>query len=335
MTIKSITALSGNQYVNFTLKNTGNEKLWNFQKFDVMINYPADISGVSTPRTERFSYADFLQNISLDSVSSDDDICITCNLSHTVAGTDKLLIVGISVGDDTSVNSLTYAGQGLTKIRADQVLANDRRSELWYLVNPTSGTANVEATLSKNEKVIFAAISFNDVHQSYPINVHNGAVDGSATTNPSLSLTTTANNALIVDVVSAEGGPMTHGGSQTERWDLTRAQLVGSGSTRQTTAADSYTMSWTNDGGLDQWATSAVALVPVVGDYCGPNGNIPTNKWTINSISSDYTDPDIINTNESALICTKLAYPIFANGVVEITVSTDGGRTANSSVTAP
>jgi hypothetical protein len=333
MTLSDLTAASGSRYVNFTLTNTGNEKLWNYGKFNVIINYTADVLGVPTQRTESITYTTNSDEITIDAVSNNAQTCSTCNLSHTVAGTNKLLIVGVSIGDDSAVSTVTYSGQSLTLIRFDEVTTTDRRSELWYLVNPPSGTADVVVTLDKNEQIVIGAISFTNVHQSGPINADNGDTDLTDTTHPSVSLTTTIDNALIVDVVSAVNGPMTPSAYQTERWDLNRGQLVGSGSTNQTTTANTYTMSWTNDGGLDQWAMSAAAIRPA-DPACGPSGSIATNNWLLNSVSNDYTDPNIINTNEGALICTKLAYPVYTNGDVKVTVSTDSGYTKTNSTTA-
>lgn len=333
MEISDVTAQSGSQFVNFTLTNTGNEKLWNYEKFDVMVNYTADVLGFPTQRIESITYTTNSDDISINSVSSNSQNCISCILSHTVAGTNKLLIVGVSISDNTAVSSVTYSGQSLTLIRFDEVLSTDRRSELWYLVNPPSGTADIVVTLDQTEKVIIGAISFTNVDQSNPINVDNGAIDSAGATHPSVSLTTTVDNALIVDVVSTIGGTMTPSASQTERWDLTQSLLAGSGSTNQTTTETTYTMSWTNNGGLDQWAMSAAALRPA-DPLCGPDGTTATNKWLIKSISADYVDPNLVNTNEDALLCTKLTYPVYANGDVKVTVSTDNGYTKSNSTTA-
>lgn len=333
MTLSDLTAASGSQFVNFTLTNTGNEKLWNYEKFNVIINYTADVLGVPTQRAEVLTYTTNSEAITVNSVSSNTQVCSTCNLSHTVAGTNKLLIVGVSIGDDTAVSTVTYASQSLTRIRFDEVLSTDRRSELWYLVNPPSGTANVVVTLDKNEQAIIGAISLINVDQSSPIDTNNGGTDPSGTTHPSVSLTTTVDNTLLVDVVSTVDGPMTPSAYQTERWDLAQDQLAGSASTNQTTNEGAYTMSWTNNGGVDQWAMSAAAIRPA-DPLCGPTGTIETDKWLIKSITGDNVDPNLVNTNESALLCTKLAYPVYANGYVRVTVSTDSGYTKTNSTTA-
>lgn len=45
-------ALSGNSLVSFSLAENGTEKLWNFDKFTILVTYDANIGGVSTPTTK-------------------------------------------------------------------------------------------------------------------------------------------------------------------------------------------------------------------------------------------------------------------------------------------
>jgi hypothetical protein len=65
----------------------------------------------------------------------------------------------------------------------------------------------------------------------------------------------------------------------------------------------------------------------------GTSNIIETNEWTINCIKFDYFEPGIINSNESPEILTKLQYPIFVNGLLEISVSTNHGNTATQTTT--
>jgi len=54
--IQELKAFSGSNIVNFDLFNEGNEKLWQYKKFNVFITYDADISGSKTRVTEQFTY---------------------------------------------------------------------------------------------------------------------------------------------------------------------------------------------------------------------------------------------------------------------------------------
>ena len=54
ISIDNLSVLVGSSRVNFTLNNDGSEKLWNFEDFDLFIEYDGAISG---QRTEQLSYS--------------------------------------------------------------------------------------------------------------------------------------------------------------------------------------------------------------------------------------------------------------------------------------
>jgi len=55
--IQELWAFSGTNVVNFDLLNEGNEKLWDYDKFNVLITYDADTGGpIPTTVTEQFTY---------------------------------------------------------------------------------------------------------------------------------------------------------------------------------------------------------------------------------------------------------------------------------------
>ena len=68
---------------------------------------------------------------------------------------------------------------------------------------------------------------------------------------------------------------------------------------------------------------------------CNTNGFFDTKDWIVASITGDVMDPWIINTDEVAQVCTKLSYPIFASGDVQINVSTDLGYSESKSISVP
>ena len=53
ISLQSIYAVSGSRAINFTVNNSGTEKLWNFEKFNLLVTYP--ITGQS--KAESLSYA--------------------------------------------------------------------------------------------------------------------------------------------------------------------------------------------------------------------------------------------------------------------------------------
>ena len=54
-------------------------------------------------------------------------------------------------------------------------------------------------------------------------------------------------------------------------------------------------------------------------------------EWSIVSITNDLVDPGILNIDEIAQICITLNNPIFSNGIVIVSISTDNGITATIS----
>jgi hypothetical protein len=51
--VRDVRALAGSDMINFTLKNFGTEKLWNFEKFNVIISY----SSIAGQKTELLRYS--------------------------------------------------------------------------------------------------------------------------------------------------------------------------------------------------------------------------------------------------------------------------------------
>jgi len=232
-----------------------------------------------------------------------------------------------------NIVDVTFDGQTLTEIRTDSS-GSDPKSSLWYLLDPPTApprTVSVEFDVSK--EVVIGAISFRGVHQTTPIDDDNGALGDSAT--PSVSLTTTVDNAWIIDTVGTLNGPMTEDPSQVEQWDTASGSIVGAGSTNVTTVPGLYSMDWTNVGGGQKWAISAAALAPSPlppVPFCSTSVSFGVKDWIIGSITGDVMDSQIVNNNEVAKSCAQLSNPIFANGNVKITIITDLGHVASKSV---
>jgi len=91
---------------------------------------------------------------------------------------------------------------------------------------------------------------------------------------------------------------------------------------------------WQSDGDQEQDYAFEVVEFPR-SEKCldGTSTIIQVNEWTINCVMSDYFEPMIINPQESAEILTKLKYPIFSNGFLEISITTDNGSTDTKSTT--
>ncbi len=193
---------------------------------------------------------------------------------HTVgASTNRALVVGVSttttvlpVAPFARVRNappgVTYNGVALTRIGTRLSPGNTSAIEMFLLVDPPVGTANVVVTflpLTVNYAVGGSA-SFTGVNQSTPTGefTSNGGTD----TAPTVTVTDSNTGDLVIDTLGVDfniaiGIPP--GPGQAERWrgDFGGAFHLGAGSTEM--ASSPVTMSWATSA-PDDWAIGAVAL---------------------------------------------------------------------------
>lgn len=138
--------------------------------------------------------------------------------SHTVSGSNRVLVVGVSVRNpqNQTVSTVTYAGIPLTFVgaRSNETSA---RVEIWQLVAPAVGTANVVVNLSAPAKIVGGAISLTGVDQTTPI--AGSAFTAGSSTNPALTLNNVATSAWVIDALAfrstgTSGPSATPGGGQ-------------------------------------------------------------------------------------------------------------------------
>lgn len=173
--------------------------------------------------------------------------------SHTCTGSNLVLVVGTSTESDTgghtaqTVSGITYNGTALTKIRTDYI--TDNGTELWYLVNPTTGAHDIVVTMTAVVDGLFGAgLSFTGVDQANPIDNHTGTT----TTGLSISqaITTNVANAMIVNIMQHynSSAVLTPDADQTQKFNTpTTGDNDQAGGIRLVTTATSYTTSWTTD----------------------------------------------------------------------------------------
>lgn len=54
--IIGLTAFAGSDQIDITLANNGTTKLWNYDKFNLILTYDSDVLGIKTRRTELLTY---------------------------------------------------------------------------------------------------------------------------------------------------------------------------------------------------------------------------------------------------------------------------------------
>lgn len=202
--------------------------------------------------------------------------------SHTCTGSDRLLLVWVFFdrGNGTyNVSSLTYAGVAMTQVAT--FAYGYRYLELWRLVAPAAGTANIAATYNNvgpTAKVIIRAFSYTGVSQDAPLGATSSAT-GFGTT--ATLVVSSASGELVTDAIGglSAGANIVVGSGQTSRYEsdngTTGIQAVGCS---EEAGAASVTMSWTWATG-DYWELAAVPIKPVGAD--APSGIPKTTKQTL------------------------------------------------------
>ncbi|WP_442771030.1 DUF4347 domain-containing protein, partial [Zoogloea ramigera] len=282
--------------------------------------------------------------------------------SHTVAsGSDRALFVEISIGTTgTIANSVSYGGTALTLV--GRSVTGTVPVEIWRLLNPTVGTANVVVTLSAATSVVAGATTYNGVNQSSPVRTFYSAFGNS--TNSSVTVVDSAAGDLVIDVQSWAGRPSggTVGPGQTLNWAQVNTSITSSSTSEPGAASVVMSGSFTSAA---QWVIGAVAIRPSAGITVTPISGLtvteaggtaqfsvvldaaPTANVTIGLSSSDTTEGTLsassltftpLNWNVAQTVTVTGVDDSFIDGNVAFTVvtaaasSTDGnynGRNAS------
>lgn len=210
--------------------------------------------------------------ISVDAVTTSVCECTSRSFAHTISGVERLLIVGISLekGDPSKrISNVSYDGQDLTRLAEIRGPSNDPRVDVWYIINPPTGTANVNVTLQEDNKIVIGAVSITGVHQSTPFGevVTAGGSEG----HPTILVNSQIGN-FVMDVVASLQDNLLVGPLQTELYNL---EIHDSGKR----AAASYeagsplvTMSWIGD---EKWAGAAFNINASGTTSVPGNGQLP------------------------------------------------------------
>jgi len=203
---------------------------------------------------------------------------LTYSLTVGAAGVDRLLVVGVVLGQGVgfystgiTVSSVTYGGSSLTQIGTylNQSISNppqtdQSRVDQWYVVAPPTGAHNVVVTLSGGtpSSLLSGATSLTGVNQGNPIRQY-AAADATQTGGNATVSVSSQTNDLVLDTVCA--GTSIGTASQTGQYlsnvnSGTSCNNIG-GST-QAGAATSTTMTWTGMNGVadDIWVDFASSI---------------------------------------------------------------------------
>jgi len=205
--------------------------------------------------------------IAVAAVSTNTTITNTVDVNHTVAGSNRLMLVGISTRADELVSSVVWdpagANQSLSLVPGCNRLSANGEMWIYQLVAPATGTnLPVRVTFAATASAAVGVTTFTGVNQTTPLGT---CVVANGDPGPATVTVTSAPDELVFDTVASDEN-VTANASQNVRWDISSASPVvhGGGSTKA--GATSVTMSWT--AGSTGWAIGAVPVKP--GGFC-PN----------------------------------------------------------------
>ena len=206
--------------------------------------------------------------IGVDATSSggaDDTQSVT--IPHTTSGTDRLMLVGVSINDDEyeTVSSITYGGSALTRVGAidnSRSGGDDARVEIWQLLAPETGMHDVVIRFSAplEEQAVVGVMTFTGVDQGSPLGTFASSENDPS---PAKVTVSSAPYDLVFGVVASEYGAITTGWGQAERWNLRpdSDETYGAGSTRA--GASSVVLQWTLTSS-PHWAAGGVSVRPCI-----------------------------------------------------------------------
>lgn len=173
-----------------------------------------------------------------------------------VGGSNRVLYAFILTGATTVLDPSTVnwnTSEALSQVGSTINLGANVKLSLWRLINPTAGSFSLSVTWAGNQEEISVIwVSVKDADQSTP----NGTVataTGSGTT-ATVNATSAAGELVLDGVGTSDNGAnnltLTVGADQTSNQEVDGADLgfESSGSSRETAAGASTTMSWTISG---------------------------------------------------------------------------------------
>lgn len=184
-------------------------------------------------------------------------------LEHTIAADANLLVVQVvSWGNNRTPSGVTWNGDAMTRV-GDGVdnASGTNHAEIFYLLNPDTGTHDVVVTMPGSaDGINTAATSLKGAHAT-PLDSTNEAstsLSDGVTTN----ITTVADDCWIFDGISDGAAAMTAAVGQTENLDQDGGTSMGSYKP-DVGAAGGKTMSWTWSGS-ENFAHMVAAFKPAV-----------------------------------------------------------------------
>jgi hypothetical protein len=179
--------------------------------------------------------------------------------SFTVSnGPNRYLLVAVET-NGTVVSGVTYGAQSLSLLRSGDFL--QLGTEIWGVVNPTSGTGNVVVSFSPHTAIaIVGAYNILGVDQTNPIPTTAHGTSGVGGGSPSVFITNQYNSSLVIDSAVKQAQTISTTTPQEQTWNLQSGSVTGGSSTILPSASVSNHFLWTPGATLGRWNEVAVEV---------------------------------------------------------------------------
>jgi hypothetical protein len=186
------------------------------------------------------------------------------SVSHTAAGSDRFVLIGVGIGNSSTISAISYGAQTPTLISANGAIS------LYRLTAPNTGAQTVSVTLSATAPYALGVISFTGVDQTTPVGTHATATnDGQTSISTSVS---SAADRMVADLAFMVFNIMAADGTQTERVsvDSIDGGFISAGMSTKPGSA-SVTMTWT---ATSTFGDNYITVVPI-NAAAGAGGGVP------------------------------------------------------------
>ncbi|MBI2032008.1 MAG: hypothetical protein HYT08_05355, partial [Candidatus Levybacteria bacterium] len=280
----------------------------------------ANISGNLASLSRNYTLNTSTQTIAYDnSTTLAEQTGSSANFSHTTGtGDNRILIVTVSRAGNAGISSITYNGSALTLIPGCTFSPGTEAIDMYYLLNPSSGSNTVSITLGNSETWVALATTYSGVSQTSPFRATCQTETGSGTS-PSLNVTSQSGDVVIDSMLNAGINPtlsLPGGSNQTQRWNQTYGSTVYVAAYSEESATGASTnMAWTAGGTDLSWYHLGVALVPGVGtaDLTGSLASITSNCTVTAGICNDSSN--LLSLNQSYGLSTGAVLNIATSGL--------------------
>lgn len=182
----------------------------------------------------------------------------TYTWNHTCSGSNRILFVAASNPGNASGTTATYNGVSMTALYRGDINAGE--TDIWYLINPSSGTNSIVCSGYTNFHGLSS--SFTGVKQTgFP----DSSINGAPNSNPFTQNTTVvASNCWIIGVgLATIGTSSTLTTNRTDRQTgvfLVGAAVITLSDSNGTVGTGSQGFTWTAGGGAAPTQRSAIVI---------------------------------------------------------------------------